>query len=165
MAKTKAEKAVIIDKLVEGLKGAASATFVHFTKVTVADETAMRRALKEGSVKYMVAKKTLIRRALESLGHKHDELPLEGEVAVAFGGGEDVTASARLVHEFGKKLTDKLSIIGGIFEGKLVGAAQMQEIATIPSMDTLRGMFAQVINSPRSRFAIALSEVAKKKTA
>jgi large subunit ribosomal protein L10 len=165
MAKTKAEKAAVIEKLVEGLKNAASATFVHFTKVSVADETAMRRALKESNVKYTVAKKTLIRRALSELGHAHDDLPLEGEVAVAYGGGDDATASARLVHEFGKKLTDKLAIIGGIFEGKLVNAAAMQNIATIPSMDVLRGMFAQVINSPRSRFAIALSEVAKKKTA
>lgn len=163
MAKTKAEKAVVIEKLVDGIKNAASATFVHFSKVSVADETAMRRALKADNVKYMVAKKTLIRRALAELGHKHEELPLEGELAVAFGGGEDATASARLVHEFGKKLADKLSIVGGIFEGKLVSAAQMQEIATIPSMDTLRAMFAQVINSPRSRFAIVLNQVAQKK--
>lgn len=165
MAKTKAEKAAVIEKLADGIKNAASTTFVHFSKLSVADETAMRRALKEGSVKYVVAKKTLIRRALESLGHKHDELPLEGEVAVAFGGGDDATASARLVHEFGKKLTDKLAILGGIFENRLLGAAQMQAIATIPSLDALRGMFAQVINSPRSRFAIVLSEVAKKKSA
>jgi large subunit ribosomal protein L10 len=164
MAKTKADKAVIIEKLVDGIKGAASTTFVHFSKLAVVDETAMRRALKANDVKYVVAKKTLIRRALDTLGHKHEVLALEGEVAVAFGGGSDATASARLVHEFGKKLTDKLSIVGGIFEQKLVGAAQMQEIATIPSLEVLRGMFAQVINSPRSRFAIALSEVAKKKT-
>lgn len=164
MAKTKADKAVIIEKLAEGMKNAASTTFVHFSKLTVRDETEMRRALKGAEVKYFVAKKTLIRRALESLGHKQDELALEGEVAVAFGGGADATASARLVHEFGKKLTDKLAIIGGIFENKLVSATQMQEIALIPSLDVLRGMFAQIINSPRSRFAIALSEVAKKKT-
>ncbi len=165
MAKTKAEKAVVIEKLVDGIKNAASATFVHFNKVSVADESTMRRALKADNVKYMVAKKTLIRRALEQLGHKHEELPLEGELAVAFGGGDDATASARLVHEFGKKFADKLAIVGGIFDGKLVDAKTMQNIATIPSMDVLRGMFAQVINSPRSRFAIALSEVAKKKTA
>lgn len=164
MAKTKAEKAAIIEKLADGIKSAASTTFVHFTNLSVADETAMRRALKADNVKYVVAKKTLIRRALESLGHKHDELALDGEVAVAFGGGDDATASARLVHEFGKKLTDKLTILGGIFEQKLVGATQMREIATIPSLDTLRAMFAQVINSPRQRFAVALSEVAKKKT-
>lgn len=165
MAKTKAEKGVIIDTLVDGIKSAASTTFVHFSKLSVADETAMRRALKAGGVKYFVAKKTLIRRALDTLGHKHDELALDGELAVAYGGGDDATASARLVHEFGKKFADKLAIVGGIFEQKLVGATAMQEIATIPSLDVLRGMFAQIINSPRSRFAIALSEVAKKKTA
>ena len=104
-----------------------------------------------------------MRRALEKLGHAHETLPLEGEVAVAYGGGEDSTIAARLVHEFGKKLTDKLTILGGIFEGKLVDGVKMQEIATIPPMATLRAMFAQLINSPRQRFAVVLSKVAEKK--
>lgn len=163
MAKTKEQKTEIIEKVEKALKEGASSVFVHFSKVTVGEETAMRRALKQSGVSYFVAKKTLIRRALEKLGHKHDELPLEGEVAIAAGGGEDVTAAARLIHEFGKKLTDKLVILGGIFEGKLVGQVAMQEIATIPPMATLRAMFAQVINSPRQRFAVVLSKVAEKK--
>jgi large subunit ribosomal protein L10 len=165
MAKTKAEKAVIIDKLEDAFKNATSSVFVHFTKVTVADESAMRRSLRASEVSYFVAKKTLIRRALEKLGHKHDELPLEGEVAIAYGGGEDATASARLVYEFGKKLTDKLTILGGIFEGKLVGAGQMQEIATIPSVHSLRGMFLNVINSPIAGLAVALKALADKRGA
>ncbi|OGG53016.1 50S ribosomal protein L10 [Candidatus Kaiserbacteria bacterium RIFCSPHIGHO2_02_FULL_55_25] len=162
MAKTKAEKAAIIEKLEKGIKDASSAVFVHFSQLSVADETAMRRALRAEGVSYTVAKKTLIRRALERAGYKHEELPLEGEVAVALGVGDDITAAARFVHEAAKKLADKVSIIGGIFEGKVMDAVRMKEIAMIPSMATLRGMFAQVINSPRSRFAIALSEVAKK---
>ncbi|MFA7310066.1 MAG: 50S ribosomal protein L10 [Candidatus Paceibacterota bacterium] len=160
MAKTKAEKGVIIDKLADAMKTGASTVFVHFNKVSVADETVMRRALREAGVKYFVAKKTLIRRALESLGHKHDDLALDGEVAIAYGGGEDVTAAARIVHEFTKKLTDRLTIVGGVFENKLVSQAAMQEIATIPSLTVLRGMFAQVINSPRTRFAVVLNAVA-----
>lgn len=164
MAKTKSEKAAIIDKVEKALKEGASSVFVHFTKVTVAEESAMRRALKKDGVAYFVAKKTLIRRALDKLGLKHNELPLEGEVAIASGGGDDVTAPARLIHEFGKKLTDKLTILGGIFEGKLMGQAAMQEIAMIPPMQTLRAMFAQVLNSPRQRFAVVLSKVAEKKT-
>ena len=172
MAKTKAEKAVIIEKLESGLKNAASGVFVHFSKITVAEESAVRRGLRASGVSYVVAKKTLIRRALENLGLKHDELPLDGEVAVAYGGGEDATAPARLVHEFGKKLRDastalgasKLMIRGGVFEGKLMGKAQMQEIATIPSLQALRGMFANIINSPIQRFAIGLNEVAKTKS-
>jgi large subunit ribosomal protein L10 len=162
MAKTKAEKGEIIAKVEDALKNGISSVFVHFSKLSVADETAMRRALRAEGVSYFVAKKTLIRRALESLGHKHDELALDGELAIASGGGEDATAAARLVHDFTKTLADKVSIVGGIFEQKLVGQAQMQEIATIPSMQTLRGMFAQVINSPRQRFAVVLSAVSEK---
>lgn len=164
MAKTKAEKGAIIDKLEDAFKNATSSVFVHFTKVTVAEESAMRRALRTDGVSYFVAKKTLMRRALDSLGHAHESLPLEGEVAVAYGGGEDSTVAARLVHEFGKKLTDKLTIIGGIFEGKLVDGAKMQEIATIPSMHVLRGMFVNVINSPIQGLAIALNAIAQKKS-
>jgi len=163
MAKTKAEKAVVIEKLERGMKEAASSVFVHFSKLTVADESAMRRALKAEGVSYTVAKKTLIRRALSALGHTHEEVPLEGEVAVAYGGGLDETAAARLVYQVGEKLADKLSIIGGIFGGKLVGAERMREIASIPSYSTLQAMFAQVVNSPRQRFAVVLSEVAKTK--
>ncbi len=164
MAKTREQKGEIIAKLEEGLKNATSTVFVHFSRITVAEESAMRNMLRESGVKYMVAKKTLIRRALEALGHKTDDVALDGEVAVAYGGGDDATVAARLIHETGKKLVDKLSILGGLFEGKIVGAAAMQEIATIPSMLALRGMFANIINSPRQRFAIAMSEVAKTKT-
>ena len=164
MAKTKEQKAVIIEKLEKALKEGASSVFVHFKGLNVADETAMRRSLRAAGVSYFVAKKTLIRRALASLGHKAEEVQLEGEIAVASGGGDDATASARLVHEVAKKLTDKLSILGGLFEGKLMNQAAMQEIANIPPLQTLRAMFAQIINSPRVRFAVVLSKVAEKKT-
>ena len=164
MAKTKAEKAVILEKLENALKSGASSVFVHFSKVTVAEESAMRKGLRESGVSYVVAKKTLIRRALQNLGHKHDEMALDGEVAIAYGGGEDATLAARLIHQWGEKMTDKLAILGGLFEGALKGQAEMREIATIPPMDALRGMFANIINSPLQRFAIALGEVAKTKT-
>lgn len=162
MARTKEQKKEIVSKLEEVLKGPTS-VFVHFRGVSVAQESAMRRSMRGEGLGYFVAKKTLIRRALGSLGH--GDLPMEGEVAVAYtAGSTDQTAAARSVHGFGKSLGEgKLSILGGIFEGKLVDAAMMQQIATIPGVDTLRGMFANVINSPRARFAVALGEVAKKK--
>ncbi len=161
MAKTKQQKVEMVGEVTSALKGAISAVFVGFTKLSVANETAMRRALRDEKVGYTVVKKTLARRALESLGHDAGSVVLDGQVAVAYGNGDDSTAPARLVYDFGKKLAGSVVILGGIFEGKLVGKAGMEEIATIPSLDVLRGMFANVINSPRARFAIALSEVAK----
>lgn len=163
MAKTKAQKAETISKLEDAFKNAVSTVFVHFSGLSVADESALRRSLRAEGVSYFVAKKTLIRIALDKLGHKGAEMPLEGEVAIAYGGGEDATKAARLIHDAGKKLADKLSILGGLFESKLVSEATMREIATIPSLDALRGMFAQVINSPRQRFAVVLSAVAEKR--
>ncbi len=163
MAKTKEQKGVIIDKLESAFKDATSSVFVHFTKLSVADESAMRRSLRAQGVSYFVAKKTLIRRALEKLGHAHEELPLEGEVAIAYAKMDDATAPARLVHEFGKKFTDKLTILGGIFEGMLVGQAHMQELATIPPLQVLRGMFVNVINSPIAGLAVALQAIADKR--
>lgn len=166
MAKTKEQKQGIVEKLEAGLKGAPSSVFVSFKGITVADETTMRRDLRAEGVTYTVAKKTLIRRALESLGFPAKEATLEGEVAVAYGKeGVDLTAPARLVHAFGTKWQGKLAIMGGIFEGKLLGAQEMREIATIPPMPVLRGMFAQIINSPRQRFAVVLNRVAETKSA
>ncbi len=165
MAKTKEQKKEIVEKLEMVLKGPTS-VFVGFTGITVGQESAMRRALRGDGLGYMVAKKTLISRALTSLGHS-SEAALAGEVAVAYTAtSDDQTAAPRRIHAFGKELGEgKISILGGIFEGKLVDAAMMQTIATIPGIDTLRGMFANVINSPRARFAVALSEVAKTKSA
>lgn len=160
MAKTKAEKGQIIDTLADSFKSAATTVFVHFRGVNVADETAMRRALRSADVKYTVAKKTLIKLALQKLGHATEGMTLDGEVAAAYGGGDDATAAARLVHDFGKKYTNRVQILGGLFEGKIVDRAQMEEIATIPSLQVLRGMFAQVVNSPRQRFAVVLNAVA-----
>ena len=169
MAQTKQQKIEVVKNLEEAFKTAASTVFVHFKGVNIKEETQMRRELRGANVKYVVAKKTLIRRALESLGHKTDEVPMEGELAIAHGGGDDMTAPARLMHEYGKKFLNakkepKLSILGGLFEGKLIGQKVMQEIALIPGVLGLRGMFANVINSPIQRFAIAMSEVAKTKT-
>lgn len=163
MAKTKAQKGEIIDSLAQSFKSAASVVFVHFTKFNVSDESKMRRELKKEGVTYTVARKTLIKRALQAAGH--DAIPeLKGELAVAVDSGKDSTLAARLVHGFGKTFGgDKLSILGGLFEGRLLGETEMREVATIPSVDTLRGMFANVLNSPLQRFAVVLSKVAETK--
>lgn len=170
MAQTKQQKTEVVQKLQDAFSNAAGTVFVHFKGLKIDEETQMRRELKAANVKYTVAKKTLVKRALEALGHTSDDVAMEGELAVAHGGGDDATAPARLIHEYGKKFLNdkkegKLSILGGLFEGKLVGMDMMREIATIPSMTALRGMFANVINSPRQRFAVVLSKVAETKQA
>lgn len=162
MAITKQKKGEILTKLSGALTGATSAVFVRFHKLNVADTTAMRKQLRDNEIGYYVAKKTLIKRALADAGAGGTLPELPGEIALAYGKG-DATAPARAIHEFAKKFKGALTIVGGVFEGVFADAARMTEIATIPPLPTLRGMFAMIINSPRQRLAVALSEVAKTK--
>lgn len=163
MAITKAQKSDILAKVSASLKEAVAVAFVRFNKLSVADTTAMRTQLKGEGVSYFVAKKTLLKRALSEAGYEGTIPELPGEVAIAWS-KDDATAPARGIYEHAKK-HEGLSLLGGIFEKKLMNQSEMTAIATIPSVPVLRGMFVNVINSPIQRFAIAMSEVAKTKNA
>lgn len=167
MAKTRAQKEEMVAKIERVLKGAASSVFVHFRGIDVAQETNMRKGFRADALGYTVVKKSLIRRALDTLGHDHASTPLEGEVAIAYNMAEsnDPTLAARRVHAFGTELgADKFMILGGLFEGKFMNGIAMQEIATIPPLPVLRGMFVNVINSPIQGLVVALNQIAEKRT-
>ncbi len=162
MAITKAQKKEIAAKLDNALASETS-VFVSFSGLGVENNNMLRKTLKANDSDYFVAKKTLLKRAMDASSATGDQPDLgEGMVAVAFG--SDPMAPAREIFEFSKDHKDTISIIGGIFEGKFKTQAEMMEIATIPGMDTLRGMFANVINSPLQRFAVVLGQVAETKT-
>jgi large subunit ribosomal protein L10 len=162
MAITKAKKVDIVTTLTDAFKSATSVVFVKFNKLSVADTSKMRKALKAEGTKYYVAKKTLMRRALADLGVKGDMPELPGEIAIAWS-ETDATAPARGIYEHGKKHKDTLSIVGGIFEGIFADAVKMTAIATIPPMIVLRGMFVNVINSPIQGLVIALDKIREQK--
>ena len=164
MAISKDKKREILAKIDSALAEASSIAFVGFKGLTVADSSAMRRDLKNDAVKYFVAKKTLLRRALERKGYAGSLPELPGEVAIAWT-SEDATAPARDVYEFGKKLKGALTLLGGVFEGAFVDEAGITAIATIPPVPVLRGMFVNVINSPIQGLVIALDKVREKKEA
>lgn len=163
MAITKAKKTDVVAKLADAFSKATSVVFVKFHKLSVLDTAAMRKNLKGEGTQYFVAKKTLIRRALADQGVSGELPELPGEIAIAWS-ETDATAPARGIYEHAKKHKEALAIVGGIFEGLFADAAKMTAIATIPSVPVLRGMFANIINSPRQRFAVALGEVAKLKS-
>lgn len=162
MAITKAKKGEIVEKLANALSEATAVAFVGFNKLTVKEVSELRAKLRAEGVRYYVAKKTLIRKALENHGFTGEIPALPGEVAVAWT-TTDVTAPARGIHEFGKKLKGSLALLGGVFEGALVGSEKMVTIATIPPTPVLRGMFVNVINSPIQGLVIALDKIREKK--
>ncbi len=164
MAITKAKKQEVVAKVADSVKDAASVVFVAFKGLSVGDTSAMRRTLRNSGIGYYVAKKTLIRRALEAQGYKGTLPELPGEIAMAWSAG-DATLPAREIYEHGIKHKGALSIMGGVFDGAYVDATGMRAIATIPPLPVLRGMFVNVINSPIQGLVIALDKVREKKSA
>jgi large subunit ribosomal protein L10 len=163
MAISKGKKGDILERLKKIFNEAKSVTFVNFHGLSVAKATDFRRKLREENVGYFVAKKTLIRKALEAKKVDGVLPDLQGEVGVAWS--DDLTAPARETFSFAKKIERGLRLIGGIFDGKFMDEGGIKTIALIPSVKTLRAQFVNVINSPIRGFVMALDQIAKAKTA
>lgn len=161
MAITKAKKQDILTRLSEVKEKSDAIVFIHYKGLSVADTTAMRKELRDNGVGYFVAKKTLMARAWGD-SFKGQMPTLDGEIAVAYSA--DPMAPAQSMKEFGTKFKDKVSIVGGIFQGTYKNQAEMTEIASIPSLQVLRGMFVNIINSPIQGLAVALNALAEKRS-
>ena len=156
------KKKELVAGLENALKSAKSIVFVKFDKLTVADNNSLRRSLQTEEVGYTVAKKTLLKRALSTFGIEGEIPEIPGQIAVAYS--TDLLASARGIFGFQKGHKDNVAIVGGVFDGKYMNADEMISIATIPPMQTLRGMFVNIINSPIQRFASVLDQIAQSKS-
>jgi len=155
------KKKEIVADLEKKLKGASSVVFVNFDKLAVSEVNSLRRQLQGEGISYFVTKKTLLKRVLDGGKVEGDRPELTGQVAIAYG--EDSIAPSREIWNFSKDHKENISILGGIFEGKYMDQEAMTSMATIPPLQTLRGMFVNLINSPIQRFAIVLDQIALSK--
>jgi large subunit ribosomal protein L10 len=153
------KKKELVSNLEESLKKAKAIVFVKFDKLQVADANLLRRTLQEQDVNYKVAKKTLLKRALASQKLQGEIPEIPGQIAIAYS--QDLLSGAREIFTFQNKYKDNISIVGGVFDGKYMNASEMMSIATIPSLQVLRGMFVNLINSPIQRLVIGLDQIAK----
>ena len=161
MALTKQKKEEVFGKVQDALVGANSVVFVHTKGLSVGDTQTMRNKLREEGVSYYVAKKTLIKRALEEKKYTGEQPRFEGELALVWG--EDLVVPAREVQAFVKSTKEKVTIVGGVFDGRYMSASEMTEIASIPSRLTLYAQFVNIINSPIQGLVMSLDQIAKKK--
>ncbi|MFA6446030.1 MAG: 50S ribosomal protein L10 [Candidatus Paceibacterota bacterium] len=162
MTLTKDKKKEILASIQDVLKSAQSVVFFNFKGLKVNDTVQVRRTLKGAGVGYLVAKKSLTKKALETHSVTGTQPTMDGEIGIAYS--KDLIAPAREIHSFAKKFKDTLKIVGGIFEGKYMNKEEMMTIALIPSRETLYAQVVQIINSPVSGFVRALDAIAKAKT-
>ena len=160
MAITRQKKEEIIAKVGDIAKSAKTLVFANFKGLTVAEQNEMRKAFRAQGIGYTVAKKSLLRRALDAAKYQGDAPALDGEIALAYG--TDELAPALELAVFVKKFGEHLAFAGGVFGGKYVGRDEITSIAAIPGLDSLRAQFVQLINSPLQRFAVVLHAKAEK---
>lgn len=158
MTLTRQKKEQIVTELTQTLSDAESIVFVNFHGLSVDETNDLRHTLRKEEVGYSVARKTLVRRVFDSLTFTGTLPDLDGELAIAWG---KETAPAREIYAFQKRHEGKIQILGGVFEGSFLDKEGMCAIAQIPSLDVLRGMFVNIINSPIQRCVIAFAEIAK----
>ena len=158
MAKVELKQPVVAE-IAEVLNGAKSAVVVDYRGLTVEQDTALRKQLREAGVSYKVYKNTMIRFAAKGTEFEALEPHLEGPTALAVS-KEDATAPARVLAEFAKK-ADKLELKGGVVEGTYYDAAGIGVIASIPSREVL-GRLLGSMQSPITNFARVLNQIAEK---
>jgi len=163
MAITKDKKVEIVKSIKDAIDSSESMTFVTFQGISGTDITNFRSDLRGKDVSYIVAKKTLTKRAFEGSSITGEIPELPGELGLAYS--TDVLASAREVYAFEKKNPKNLQITGGVFEGRYMNREEMLSIAMIPDTDVLRGMFVNIINSPIQGLVLALNAFAEKRAA
>jgi large subunit ribosomal protein L10 len=156
-------KQPIVDEISAVIKDAKAAVVVDYRGLTVEQDTALRKQLREAGVTYKVYKNTLLKRAFEGTDFAQMDEKLEGPTALAVS-DTDASAPARILYEFAKT-TPALELKGGVIEGAYYDEKGIQVIATIPSREILLGKLLGSIQSPITNLARVLNQIAESKEA
>ena len=153
-------KQPIVQEISEQIKDAQSVVVVDYRGLTVAEDTQLRKQLREAGVAYKVYKNTLVNFAIKGTDFESLSDVLEGPNAFAIS-TTDATAPARVIAKFAKT-APALEIKAGVVEGIFYDADGMKAIATIPSREELLSKFLGSIQSPITNFARVINQIAEK---
>jgi large subunit ribosomal protein L10 len=156
------QKKQVVADLAEQIKASAAGVVVNYQGITVENDTALRKALREAGVKYVVMKNTLTGRACEMCGYGDMKQYLNGMTAIAISSPEDPIAPAKILKEYAEKI-ESFKILAGYCDGQVIDAAGVNSLAEIPSKEVLLAKFLGSIKSPIYNFAYAIQAVVDKK--
>lgn len=155
-------KQPIVDEIKGYVADAQSAVLVDYRGLTVAQDTALRKELREAGVVYKVYKNTLMKRAFEGTDYEQLFQHLDGPTAVAFG-MEDATSPARILAKHAKT-AEALEFKGAVVEGTYYDANGVKAVASIPSREELISKLLGSLQSPITNLARVLNQIAEKGT-
>jgi large subunit ribosomal protein L10 len=146
----RAQKQALTESLHQDMAETVCVVVTHQTGLTVGEATQLRRQMRGAGARYRVTKNRLMKRALEGTPFVALAPLFTGPTAIAFS--QDPVAAAKAAVEYANRNT-KLRIVGGGLSGQLLDEAAVKALATLPSLDELRGRLIGLINAPATKLA------------
>ena len=146
-----------VAKITESLKGCGSMTIVEYRGLTVAQISELKKSLKAVGSSFSVYKNTLFTRASNDLGYSELDQYLSGSNAYVFS--KELNAGPKVLAKFAKR-NENLVIKAGLAEGRVLDAAGVKTLATLPDKNGLLSMFLSCLNAPIQKFAAPVKAVA-----
>ena len=149
-----------VAELKEKIAASVTGVIVDYKGISVADDTALRKELRENGVEYFVVKNTILSRAVEGTELEGIKSVLEGTTAIALS-KEDYTAAARILCKFADD-HENFKVKSGVLDGKVADVATITAIAKLPSKEVLLATVCNVLQAPIAAFARVLQAVVDK---
>jgi len=151
----KKEKVALVENLRKRLTSAQSIFLTDFTGIDVKDISQLRKNFRESSVEYLVAKNTLIKRALADTTLDRLEPYLVGPTALVLTQDDGINA-AKIIAKFAEE-HETFSIKAGVMSEKIVDPGQVKSIASLPSREVILAMLLGCLNSPATGLVCVLN--------
>ncbi len=153
------QKKALVEDLVSKLNASCAGVVVDYRGITVADDTKLRKELREAGVNYFVVKNTLLSRAAKEAGIEGLDPVLEGTTALALS-NEDYIAPAKILCTFAGN-NKFFKIKSGFVDGKVMPVDEINELSKLPSKEVLIAKALGGLNAPISGFATVLNGTLK----
>lgn len=144
------EKEAFVVSLKSALEGAGLVVITQQTGLTVDQSTTLRRKMREAGATFKIAKNTLARLAVQGTPFESLADYFTGPTGIAYSA--DPVAAAKIAVDF-SKTNDKLDVVCGVMSGRLLKKDEIKALASLPSLDELRGKIIGLIQAPATKMA------------
>jgi large subunit ribosomal protein L10 len=146
----RAQKAESIETLRGVFADAGAVVVTHYLGLTVAEMTELRGRLREQGASLKVVKNRLVQKAMEGRAGEAGDALFKGPVAIAYA--PDPVSAAKVVTQYAKD-NDKFTVVGAVMGATVLDEKGVGALATLPSLDQIRGQLIGLINAPATRVA------------
>jgi len=151
----RSEKNNFVKKMKDELKNSSSIVVAHYSGLSVLETDDLRKEMRSNGAKFIITKNRLTKLALAETQFKEIANLFNGPTAIAYS--SDPVAPAKVAVNFEKKLKN-FKIIGGGYEGEKIDKEKINFLATLPSMDQLRGQIIALIMTPAQKIASVVKQ-------